>query len=126
MGCVPLMANQHNEAPHSGELCFKHPISVRRGLFDCLANVADGCDTGIGHHGTRVGKISGLIAIELGLPRYQADQIAKAAQLHDIGKIRIPAAILRRPGKLTPQEYGRRRNIRLSAPKSCRDTRSRR
>ena len=41
---------------------------------------------------------------ELGSPAL-CDRIAKAAPLHDIGKVGIPDAILLKPGKLTPQEF---------------------
>ena len=33
------------------------------------------------------------------------ERIAKAAPLHDIGKVGIPDAILLKPGRLTPQEF---------------------
>ena len=36
---------------------------------------------------------------------HQQDLIAKAAPLHDIGKVGIPDAILLKPGRLTPEEF---------------------
>jgi putative nucleotidyltransferase with HDIG domain len=40
----------------------------------------------------------------MGLPKEQIDVIARGAFLHDIGKMAIPDAILRKPGKLDPDE----------------------
>lgn len=39
------------------------------------------------------------------LDRHEIDQLAKAAPLHDIGKVAIPDAILLKPGKLSPEEW---------------------
>jgi HD-GYP domain-containing protein (c-di-GMP phosphodiesterase class II) len=40
----------------------------------------------------------------MGLSKDQIAVIARGAFLHDIGKMAIPDAILRKPGKLTPEE----------------------
>jgi len=40
----------------------------------------------------------------MGLSKDQIDVIARGAFLHDIGKMAIPDAILRKPGKLDPEE----------------------
>lgn len=40
-----------------------------------------------------------------GLSAVQVDEIARAAALHDIGKIGIPDSILLKPGRLTKEEY---------------------
>ena len=42
---------------------------------------------------------------EWGLNAKKACIISQAALLHDIGKIAVPDSILRKPGKLTPEEY---------------------
>ncbi len=45
------------------------------------------------------------IAKRIGLSEQEQDWIQYAAILHDIGKIGIPEQILKKPGKLTPEEY---------------------
>jgi len=41
----------------------------------------------------------------VGYPEEQLPDLARAALLHDIGKIKIPESILLKPGRLTPQEF---------------------
>lgn len=55
-------------------------------------------------HQTRVAALACAIAQKMGLPNDQVETIRYAGLLHDIGKIRIPAAIMNRPGKLLPVE----------------------
>ncbi len=45
----------------------------------------------------------GLFLEELTAP--YIEDLCKAAPLHDVGKIKIPDAILQKPGKLTPEEF---------------------
>jgi putative two-component system response regulator len=61
-------------------------------------------DTETGAHIKRTGSYSELIASAAGWDRDRTDQIRLAAPMHDIGKIGIPDAILRNPGKLSPEE----------------------
>jgi HD-GYP domain-containing protein (c-di-GMP phosphodiesterase class II) len=53
----------------------------------------------------RVGEIAAAIASEMGLTASQTEGIRIAGYLHEVGKIALPAEILVKPGKLTPQEY---------------------
>jgi cyclic di-GMP phosphodiesterase len=55
-------------------------------------------------HSRRVALFTIGIAQALGLPREQIAVIARGAFLHDIGKMAIPDAILRKPGRLNPEE----------------------
>lgn len=57
----------------------------------------------IGHQ-QRVSQLSCAIGREMALGSDQMRVIRIAALLHDLGKIFIPAEILRKPGKLTPAE----------------------
>jgi diguanylate cyclase (GGDEF)-like protein/putative nucleotidyltransferase with HDIG domain/PAS domain S-box-containing protein len=55
-------------------------------------------------HQVRVAEIAGGIAKELGLAVDEQREIHLAAAVHDVGKIRTPADILSRPGRLTEGE----------------------
>ncbi|HWJ50535.1 MAG TPA: HD domain-containing phosphohydrolase, partial [Solirubrobacteraceae bacterium] len=46
-----------------------------------------------------------ILACELGLSERHREVVRLASQLHDVGKVAIPDSILRKPGKLTPQEF---------------------
>lgn len=61
-------------------------------------------DVETGAHVERVGASSYAIAIQLGLSEVTAERIRLASPLHDIGKIAISEAILRKPGALTDAE----------------------
>jgi len=77
----------------------------RRHIIFCLARASEFRDNDTGHHVIRVGKYAGAIAHELGYSPSQVEGLEQAAQLHDVGKIGIPDAILHKPGKLDPDEY---------------------
>jgi len=56
-------------------------------------------------HETRVGRISGALALALGREQSYADMVADTASLHDVGKLAIPESILDKPGKLDAAEW---------------------
>ncbi len=55
-------------------------------------------------HSERVEKYAIQLAREMHLSRTQIENISVAALLHDVGKIGIDENILKKPGKLTPEE----------------------
>lgn len=56
-------------------------------------------------HSARVTRCAVLLAEDLGMDGERIEFIRLAGQLHDFGKIRVPEAILTKPGALTPEEY---------------------
>jgi hypothetical protein len=71
-----------------------------------LANVMEARDTYTQGHSVRVGTYAHEIARRLGYGETRLREIRYAGQLHDIGKIEVPDAILLKPDKLTDAEYG--------------------
>ena len=66
-------------------------------------------DEDTGQHIVRVAKYSELLAKEIGLSSTAIRDIDYYASLHDIGKIGVPSSILKKPGKLTPEEMAEMR-----------------
>jgi len=77
----------------------------REEVIRCLARAAEYRDDNTGHHVVRVGRYAGIIASELGFGGADVEMLELAAQLHDVGKIGIPDAILNSHGKLDPEQY---------------------
>jgi PAS domain S-box-containing protein len=57
-------------------------------------------------HQRRVSRLSCAIGRELELPADQIEGLRVAGDIHDIGKIYVPAEILSKPGQITAIEYG--------------------
>ena len=60
---------------------------------------------GLHHHVTGVGALVTRIATSFELEGEQLDELLRAAELHDIGKLAIPDEILSKPGPLTESEW---------------------
>lgn len=75
------------------------------GFIDTLAASIDARDKITLGHSKRVRLYSELICSQLGLNQDLTQIIARAAMLHDIGKIGIRDAVLQKKGSLTKEEY---------------------
>jgi putative two-component system response regulator len=78
---------------------------AHREVAYCLARAAEYRDNDTGFHVLRVGRYARLIAEELGMTGDQLDLIEHAAQLHDVGKIGVPDAVLLKPDRLSEDEF---------------------
>jgi HD-GYP domain-containing protein (c-di-GMP phosphodiesterase class II) len=78
-------------------------------LFDgttlALAEVIDAKDPYTRGHSVRVKSYSVIIARRLGLSEEEKRDTHVASLLHDVGKIGVDDSILKKPGKLTPEEF---------------------
>jgi len=72
--------------------------------LEALGDALDLKDAETEGHSKRVTAFTIAIARKMGLPKEEISVIARGAFLHDIGKMAIPDQILRKPGKLTPEE----------------------
>ena len=75
-------------------------------MLNALVTAVDNKDRYTRRHSEDVMAYSFQIAHELGLEEKIRNQILLAALLHDVGKIGVPDRVLRKPGSLTPEEFG--------------------
>ena len=81
-------------------------VSALRISVICAFNqLLDLKDLNTGVHSTRLAEWGMRVGQELGLEEPVLQNLEIAALLHDIGKVGIPDAILRKPGKLEAEEY---------------------
>lgn len=76
-------------------------VSFVRSLVSSL----DAKDSYTRGHSERVALVAARIARELKLPARDEEEIQLSALLHDIGKIGVSDAVLRKPGRLTDAEF---------------------
>ena len=76
------------------------------GSIRMLAAAIDEKDPYTRGHSGRVAKYSMIVGRELGLTNEELDKLRIAALLHDVGKIGVEDRVLKKPGALTPEEFG--------------------
>ncbi len=74
-------------------------------MLNALVTAVDTKDRYTRRHSEDVLTYSLLIAEQVGLDAATRHTLQVAALLHDVGKIGVPDAVLRKPGKLTEEEY---------------------
>jgi len=70
-----------------------------------LISLIDIRDRYTGGHSSRVAAYCRSIAVHLGLPHEETEQVVLAASLHDIGKVGVPDNVLLKTGSLTDEEF---------------------
>lgn len=88
----------HRQDPHDED-------QELRNIIECIVATVEARDQYTANHSSRVAEIAVLIAGHLGMTPKTLLSIREAALLHDIGKIGVPDSILRKPTRLTDEEY---------------------
>lgn len=116
---IELEQYRHNLETMVSEQAEKLMESTRRisriqdSVIVGMANLIESRDGSTGKHVKNTQMYVRMIAEELQKRGLFAEQltdeyiedVCKAAPLHDVGKIKVPDAVLQKPGKLTPEEY---------------------
>ncbi len=104
--------NSYNETL-SAELALKaaHIIDIQQRITVGMANMIENRDNNTGGHVKRTSDVVRIFMDEIirrgnaGISRELAENIVRAAPLHDLGKMSIDSSILCKPGRLTNEEF---------------------
>jgi two-component system cell cycle response regulator len=80
-------------------------MSARLQSAGVLRSALSEWDAELAGHTSEVAEFAVQVARRLGLDEDEIERVAIAADLHDIGKIAIPRAILQKPGRLDAEEW---------------------
>jgi diguanylate cyclase (GGDEF)-like protein len=83
----------------------RRPVAAVRQSRDVLLEVLAKREPALHEHSEGVTLLARRVAARLGLPPDEQEDVARAADLHDIGKMAIPDAILNKPGPLDDEEW---------------------
>ncbi|MCR4658606.1 MAG: HD domain-containing protein [Lachnospiraceae bacterium] len=89
---------KYNERHERDNEIIQESIETFTGFIDAKDEYTNG-------HSTRVAEYTKLIAEKMGFEGEDLDRIYYVALLHDCGKIGVPDNILRKPGRLTDEEF---------------------
>jgi diguanylate cyclase (GGDEF)-like protein len=81
-------------------------FSVGNQATSALVQALQEREPGMGQHLHDVAELVRLTATALGLDGEELEQVVRAAELHDVGKVAVPDAILSKPGPLSEAEWG--------------------
>jgi putative nucleotidyltransferase with HDIG domain len=80
-------------------------FDVLKGVVHALSLSIEARDPYTAGHQKRVSDLAGAIATEMGLLKDRVTGIRLAGEIHDLGKIAVPAEILSKPNKLSDMEF---------------------
>lgn len=80
-------------------------LATQHEVLRRLGRAGEYRDNETGAHVLRMAHSCRLLALAAGLDEERAELVFQASQMHDIGKIGVPDAVLLKPGRLDPDEW---------------------
>jgi len=112
LGCVDYITKPISAATvrarvrtHLSLVRMEELAATRLQIVQCLGRAAEYKDNETGMHVIRMSHFARLLALAAGCAPQWADDLLCAAPMHDVGKIGIADAVLRKPGPLEPHEW---------------------
>ncbi|MCK9216687.1 MAG: HD domain-containing protein [Firmicutes bacterium] len=104
------MVADYSEKSISNAMLNEEIVNTQKEIIFLMAEIGESRSKETGNHVKRVAEISSLLAILYGMDEEEAELIKMASPMHDIGKVAIPDSILKKPGKLTDEEFKHMQN----------------
>lgn len=102
---LQMLAQQAAVAIHKA-IMYQRMKEQFNGTVNAMSVLLDSRDPYTNHHSGRVAEYSRIIARRMGCSEEETERVWLAGLLHDIGKIGVSENVLRKPGRLTDEEYG--------------------
>ncbi len=88
-------------------------FSASRETTSALVQALEEREPELRDHIADVADLARGVAVQLGLEGEELEEVVRAGELHDVGKVAVPDSILRKPGPLTEIEWGTMRQHTL-------------
>ena len=108
---IDLLNNYNVELEEDVKRKTEYLVEMHDRLVLGMADMVENRDSSTGGHIKRTSQVVRILVDEmrkdpaLGLTSEFCDAVVKAAPMHDLGKIAVDDAILRKPGRFTPEEF---------------------
>ena len=99
-----MLQHQHTDSSSTPEMVIELEKQLQNVVF-LLGNTIEAKDGYTKGHTNRVAKLTYMLAQELGWSEDKMMGVWMGGALHDVGKIGIPDHILKKPARLTKEEY---------------------
>ncbi|RNB89582.1 HD domain-containing protein [Brevibacillus fluminis] len=99
------LASAYSGKSLESALLYQEIEETQKEIIFRMGEIGESRSKETGNHVKRVAEYSFLLANLYGMSPEEAELIKMASPMHDIGKVAIPDEILKKPGKLTEEEF---------------------